>query len=92
MKVLVDMNLSPRWVDLLSGAGFEAAHWSTVGEPDAPDVEILALAAANGFVVLTNDLDFSAILAATRGHKPSVVQVRSDNLSPSNIGPQEVVA
>ena len=52
----------------------------------------MALAAANGFVVLTNDLDFSAILAATRGHKPSVVQVRSDNLSPSNIGPQEVVA
>ena len=26
MKVLVDMNLSPRWVDLLTGEGVEAAH------------------------------------------------------------------
>ena len=30
MKVLVDMNLSPRWVDLLTGEGVEAAHWSTL--------------------------------------------------------------
>jgi predicted nuclease of predicted toxin-antitoxin system len=92
MKVLVDMNLSPRGVDLLSRAGFEAAHWSAIGKPDAPDVEIMALVAANGFVVLTNDLDFSAILAATRGNKPSVVQVRSDDLSPSNIGRQIMAA
>jgi predicted nuclease of predicted toxin-antitoxin system len=27
MKLLVDMNLSPRWVDLLADAGIEAAHW-----------------------------------------------------------------
>lgn len=27
MKLLVDMNLSPRWVNLLADAGIEAAHW-----------------------------------------------------------------
>jgi len=26
MRLLIDMNLSPRWVDLLVEAGFEAAH------------------------------------------------------------------
>jgi len=31
MKLLVDMNLSPRWVAVLEGAGFVAAHWSTLG-------------------------------------------------------------
>src|SRR6218665_2467579 len=31
MKLLVDMNLSPRWVDVLADAGIEAAHWSAVG-------------------------------------------------------------
>jgi len=27
MKLLVDMNLSPRRVGMLADAGFEAAHW-----------------------------------------------------------------
>ena len=30
MKLLIDMNLSPRWVSLLAGAEIEAAHWSTL--------------------------------------------------------------
>jgi len=35
----------------------------------------------NDYTVLTLDLDFSAILAATQGRKPSVVQLRSDERS-----------
>ena len=31
MKLLVDMNLSPSWVDRLARHGFEAVHWSTIG-------------------------------------------------------------
>jgi predicted nuclease of predicted toxin-antitoxin system len=86
MKLLVDMNLSPRWVNLLAAAGIEAAHWSEIGAANAPDSEIMAFAKANGYVVLTHDLDFSAILAATQGDKPSVVQIRSEDLSPDVIG------
>ena len=86
MKLLVDMNLSPRWVKLLTEAGFEAAHWSTLGAGDASDTEIMAFAKANTYVVLTHDLDFSAILAATHGEKPSVVQIRSEDVSPDTIG------
>src|SRR5215471_8104508 len=86
MKLLLDMNLSPRWLGVLTGAGFEAVHWSTLGKGDAADTEIMAFAKANDYVVLTHDLDFSAILAATGGDKPSVVQIRSDDLSPDAIG------
>lgn len=43
-------------------------------------------------MVLTHDLDFSAILAASRGTKPSVVQIRSENLNPDTIGAQVVSA
>jgi predicted nuclease of predicted toxin-antitoxin system len=43
-------------------------------------------AAAQGFVVLTHDLDFSAILAATKGNKPSVVQIRARNITPEATG------
>ncbi|MFZ5512108.1 MAG: DUF5615 family PIN-like protein [Pseudomonadota bacterium] len=86
MKLPVDMNLSPRWVSVLAGAGIEAAHWSTVGAANATDAEIMAYARAQGYVVLTHDLDFSAILAATHGDKPSVVQIRAENVSPDVIG------
>jgi hypothetical protein len=37
VKLLVDMNLSPSWVDRLARHGFEAVHWSTIGAATAPD-------------------------------------------------------
>ena len=80
MKLLVDMNLSPSWVDRLVRHGFEAVHWSTIGAATALDSEILTWANEHGFVVLTNDLDFSAILAASGGASPSVVQIRTQDL------------
>jgi len=86
MKLLIDMNLSPRWAKYLADAGIEAVHWSTLSAPNAPDLEIMAFARVNGYVVLTHDLDFSAILAATHGLKPSVVQIRSGDVSPDTIG------
>lgn len=92
MKLLVDMNLSPRWVGVLANAGIEAVHWSILGAKNAPDPEIMAYASANDYVVLTHDLDFSAILAATHGDKPSVVQIRSEDLSPDAIGKQIIAA
>lgn len=92
MRVLVDMNLSPRWIPYLSAAGFDAAHWSSLGRPDTSDRDIMAFAAANRFVVLTHDLDFGAMLAATQGLGPSVVQLRADDLRPESIGPHVVAA
>jgi predicted nuclease of predicted toxin-antitoxin system len=37
----------------------------------------MAYTAARGYIVLTHDLDFGAILAVTRGEKPSVAQIRN---------------
>ena len=92
MKLLVDMNLSPRWISVLAEAGIEATHWSSLGAANAPDTTIMAYARANAYVVLTHDLDFSAILAATHGEKPSVVQIRAEDISPDAIGANVIVA
>lgn len=91
MKILVDMNLSPRLATLLSKAGFDAAHWTEIGAADAPDREIMSHARAHEFVVLTHDLDFSAILAATNAEKPSVVQVRAVDLTPEALAPPVIL-
>ena len=92
MKRVVDMNLLQRWVGLRNDAGVRAVHWSTVGAHNAPDAEIMAYALANDPVVLTHNLDFSAILAVTHGVKPSVVQIRANDVSPEAIGPKVLAA
>ena len=79
MRLLVDMNLSPDWVPLLQSRGWEASHWSTIGRGNEPDPDLLAWARANSHIVLTQDLDFSQILFATRESGPSVVLLRMDN-------------
>jgi hypothetical protein len=44
MKLVVDLNLSPRWIPLLKAAGFDACHWSDVGAVTASDEQIIAWA------------------------------------------------
>lgn len=88
MKVRLDMNLSPAWIDVLSAAGWEVRHWMNVGETTATDVAIMAWARTEGYVVLTHDLDFSAILAATQAQGPSVIQLRAQDIAPETLGPR----
>ena len=86
MKLLLDMNLAPRWVGFLQEEGFEAVHWSTVGDPRASDATIMEWARRGGYVVFTHDLDFSALLAAADATGPSVLQVRTQDVLPEAIG------
>jgi predicted nuclease of predicted toxin-antitoxin system len=92
MKLIIDMNLSPNWVQILKEGGIDATHWSEIGSQNAPDATILAYALEHRYIVLTHDLDFSAILASTNIEKPSVVQIRSTNVSPAAIGKQVIAA
>jgi predicted nuclease of predicted toxin-antitoxin system len=86
MKILVDLNLTPAWVGFLREQGLDAEHWSEVGDLRAPDAEIMQWALQHGCVVFTHDLDYSALLAATRASGPSVLQVRTHDVLPTAIG------
>jgi predicted nuclease of predicted toxin-antitoxin system len=57
MKILIDMNLSFRWADMLIAEGIEAVYWDTLGPANAPDAEIMAYAAAQGYTVLSRLAD-----------------------------------
>jgi predicted nuclease of predicted toxin-antitoxin system len=87
MKLVVDIGLSPDWVELFHEHGYEAVHWSQVGDPRAADPVIMAWAREHGCVVFAHDLDFSRILALTRAAGPSVFQVRTEDVLPAGIGP-----
>lgn len=86
MKILLDMNLPPRWATFLSAEGFECVHWSNVGEKTAKDSVIMDYAREYGYIIFTHDLDFGALLAVTRASGPSVIQIRTQNVLPEAIG------
>lgn len=86
MRLLIDMNLSPAWVGIFADAGIQASHWSTIGRAGAPDTEIMAWAARHECVVFTHDLDFGTILHLTAALKPSVVQIRAEDVRPATMG------
>ena len=85
MKILIDMNLSPEWVTTFAQHGITAVHWSTVGDPRAEDSVLMDWARANDYVVFTHDLDFGAMLALTRAESPSVIQIRTQDVTPAHL-------
>ncbi|MFA6285782.1 MAG: DUF5615 family PIN-like protein [Opitutaceae bacterium] len=87
MRILVDMNLSPAWVDTLRAAGWETVHWSTTGDARAPDTVIFSFAREHHWTVFTNDLDFGTLLAHARTGAPSVFQLRAQDLTPAHLAP-----
>jgi predicted nuclease of predicted toxin-antitoxin system len=85
MKILIDMNLSPDWVDVFAGHDITAVHWSKVVDPRAEDSELMSWARVNQHVVFTHDLDFGAALALTQAESPSVIQVRTQDVTPAHL-------
>ena len=41
MKIVIDMNLSPEWESVFEVAGYQAVHWSSVGDIKATDKTIM---------------------------------------------------
>jgi predicted nuclease of predicted toxin-antitoxin system len=80
MKLLLDMNIPSQLCVRLREAGWETIHWADVGDPKAADAVLMDWARRNGHVVVTHDLDFSAILASIRGSSPSVIQIRAQDV------------
>lgn len=82
MRFLVDENMSRKWVRELVKLGYKAEHWLDVGERAAPDITIMRRARATKAIVLTCDLDFGDILAASGSNTPSVLQLRPGYMRP----------
>ena len=92
VKILIDMNLSPQWVEFFKKHDIDAVHWSTIGDPRAQDHVIMQWAKNEKRVVFTNDLDFGTLLALTNAGSPSVIQMRTQNVLPQYWGKTLVAA
>jgi predicted nuclease of predicted toxin-antitoxin system len=92
VKILIDVNLTPAWVEFFAAHQIESVHWSTLGDSRALDPEIMEFARENALIVFTHDLDFGSILAVTHARGPSVIQARVEDPVPAVIGRAVVAA
>ena len=81
MKFLVDMPLSPGLIHWLQAQGHDAAHASALSLSQASDAVILRVAAEQGRVVVTADLDFPRLFALMRVESPGLILLRGGNYS-----------
>jgi len=79
------MGISPRTVEYLRERGHDAVHLHELGQDRLPDDAILAMALHGKWIVLTHDLDFSELLAASGADLPSVITFRLRDMRPDQV-------
>jgi predicted nuclease of predicted toxin-antitoxin system len=84
MKLLFDHNLSPKLVTRLSDLYPDSNHVYPLELYEVEDPEIRNFAAANGFIVVTKDADYSE-MHSLFGAPPKIVWIRRGNCSTTAI-------
>ncbi|MEJ2210209.1 MAG: DUF5615 family PIN-like protein [Anaerolineae bacterium] len=85
MRFLADMGISPRTVAFLQNLGHDAVHLHEQGLGRLPDPAILQKARDEARVLLTHDLDFGELMAASGADLPSVIIFRLRNMRPEEV-------
>jgi predicted nuclease of predicted toxin-antitoxin system len=85
MKFLADMGISPKTVLYLNKNDYDAVHLFEQKLERISDSEILKKAKVEDRIILTHDLDFGELIAASHTILPSVVIFRLKNMHPDNV-------
>lgn len=76
MRLLTDLHVSRRTVEALQRFGHDVSTVAEALAPTATDQEIVDEAIRDDRVIVTQDLDFSALVAVSGRSVPSVVSLR----------------
>jgi predicted nuclease of predicted toxin-antitoxin system len=82
LEFLANMDISPLTVEQLRAQGWNISRVSEIMEKGSSDIDILIYAQMQNKVVITQDLDFSTLLALRGYTKPSVINLRLGNPRP----------
>ncbi|HWQ68998.1 MAG TPA: DUF5615 family PIN-like protein [Patescibacteria group bacterium] len=85
LKYLADLHISPLTVNALQASGLTIRRVADVLSPRAKDSEIVTLARLQDWIILTQDLDFSALIARSGETRPSVISLRLQQASPTRV-------
>ena len=76
MRILADIHISPATVYFLSRLGHDAIRVNEILPANASDRQIVETALLTERVILTQDLDFSEIIALSGKDHPSLISLR----------------
>lgn len=79
IEFLADMNISPSTVKQLKKQGWNIVRISEILDSKSTDIRIINYAKEHNKVIITQDLDFSMLLAVRGYTKPSVINLRVEN-------------
>ncbi len=82
LRLLADVHISPVTIADLKSQGYDIVRSTDLLPATAADIEILELARAERRVVLTQDLDFSMLVALSSYGLPSLVTLRLSSAKP----------
>ncbi len=85
MKFIADMGISPKTVSFLQDLGYQAVHLHQEGLDRLTDTAILDKARREESILLTHDLDFGDLPAASGENLPSVIIFRLRNMRPDRV-------
>ena len=85
IPLLADLNVSPLTVEALQREGWDIVRITQRMAPRTPDRLILGLARDEGKAIVTQDLDFSALLALGGLDRPSLVTLRLSDPAPETV-------
>ena len=85
LKLIADVHISPITVSTLQEAGYRIHRVTDFIPANSSDNEIIELAIQQGSTIVTQDLDFSAIIAQSGMNRPSVISLRIGNAKPQTI-------
>ena len=76
MRLLADLHIAPRTVQFLRSLGHDVLRVTDLLPATASDESIVERAAQDERIILTQDLDMTAIIALSRRQYPSLVTLR----------------
>jgi predicted nuclease of predicted toxin-antitoxin system len=85
MKFLADMGISPHTVAYLKDHGHDAVHLHEQNLDRLPDTAIFEKARRENRTILTHDLDFGELVAASGATLPSIIVFRLRNMHPEKV-------
>ena len=85
IRLLADVHISSKTVAALQKQGYEIMRSSEFLPANAPDINILEFARTENWVVLTQDLDFSMLVALSRYSQPSLITLRLSSAKPDTV-------
>jgi predicted nuclease of predicted toxin-antitoxin system len=85
LKFIADIHISPLTVKALQNNGYDIVRITDKLPATASDKEIIRLVHQENAVIITQDLDFSAIIAQSGLNGPSVVSLRVADAKPDII-------